>query len=111
MVAAYRNRALRYRAETIAHSESMTALHAGQEEATRQAVEAGQLDAAAVRKRWRSTRDSKVRDTHRHLDGQSVPLNGVFVSSSGARLRYPGDERAPAAERVGCRCYVEMRVT
>lgn len=110
MVAAYRNRALRFRAEAIARTEAMTALHQAQDESFRQAIAAGQVRAQDVRKVWRSAGDGRVRDTHRALNRESVGMDQRFVSPSGARLRFPGDPRAPASETVNCRCTCEYRI-
>ncbi len=110
MVATYRNRALRYRGETIGRTEAMTSLHQAQDEAYQQAVAKGQVKPANVRKIWASARDSRVRHTHKVLDGTSIGMAEVFVSPSGARLRFPGDPSAPAAEVIQCRCHVTYRV-
>ncbi len=110
MVTAYTNRALRYRAETIARTEALTSLHAAQIEATRQAIDAGQINEGAVTKKWRNSADNRVRDTHRALGGQTVAFEAKFVSPSGAQLLYPGDPSAPARERVACRCWMEVEV-
>lgn len=110
MVAAYRNRALRYRGEAIGRTEAMAALHQAQDESFRQAIAAGQVDPRDVRKVWHSAGDRRVRDTHRILNGESVGFTQSFTSPSGARLRYPGDARAPAAEIIQCRCWCEYRI-
>ncbi|MBY0298997.1 MAG: phage head morphogenesis protein [Methylobacterium sp.] len=110
MVAAYRNRALRHRTETIGRTEAMVSLHQSQEEATRQAIAAGQINPAMVVEIWRTTLDGRERDTHRQMNGQTVRRGQPFVSPSGARLRYPGDPRAPASEIINCRCWREVRV-
>lgn len=104
MIRAYRNRALRYRAEVIARTESMRSLHAGQDEAIQQAVESGAIQRDAVTYRWLATKDKRTRDTHRAMDGQKVAMGEMFESPSGARLEYPGDPRAPIAETANCRC-------
>lgn len=110
MVAAYRNRALRYRAEAIGRTEAMTALHQAQDQGFKQAIGAGQIRAQDVRKVWRSASDGRVRDTHRALNGESVGMQASFTSPSGAQLRFPGDPLAPASETVNCRCSCEYRV-
>ncbi|WP_416355554.1 hypothetical protein ACLNGM_15050 [Aureimonas phyllosphaerae] len=51
-----------------------------------------------------------MRHTHRLLNGRAVEIDGVFYSSSGAALRFPGDPNAPASEIIGCRCWVEYKV-
>lgn len=112
MVTAYRNRALRYRAETIARTEALTSLHQAQHEAYAQAIDAGQVQAKNVKKIWRSAGDDRVRETHQVLNGESVGMHEPFVSPSGARLLFPGDtsQGAPASEVVVCRCDVTYRV-
>ncbi|MDB5724627.1 MAG: putative head morphosis protein, partial [Novosphingobium sp.] len=54
--------------------------------------------------------DKRVRDTHRGMNHQTVGQNESFVSPSGARLRYPGDPLAPAAEIINCRCWTENSI-
>lgn len=110
LVEARRKKMLRYRAEQIAINESAKALNLGREEGLRQTVEASGIDPALVRREWRSLRDSRVRDTHIALDGQVATMEGVFVSPSGARLRYPRDPQAPSHETQGCRCYTVHRI-
>ena len=107
MVAAYRNRALRHRAEAIARTETLTAMNAASFENARQMVERGQAP-FGLTKTWHSGRDSRVRETHRHLDGQAVPLQSRFRSDSGATLAFPGDPSAPPAERIQCRCWMSV---
>ena len=109
MVTAYRNRALKMRGDAIGRTEAIRALNAAQEEATWQAIDKGQMNEAAVSKVWVATGDKRTRDTHREMDGQERGFTAEFVSPSGARLRYPGDERAPPAETINCRCTVFYR--
>lgn len=110
MVEARRRKMLRQRADTIALNESAKALSMGREEGLRQMVEAAGIDPATVTREWRSLRDSRVRDTHIVMDGQKVGMEAVFVSPSGARLRYPRDPQAPAHETVNCRCFTIHRI-
>lgn len=107
---AYLNRMLMWRAETIARTEAMTALHAGAREAVQQAIDAGQVSEAMVTKRWVATKDARVRDNHAAMDGQRVAFNAAFVSPSGSRLQYPGDPSAPASEICNCRCWADYSV-
>lgn len=110
MVTAYTNRALRYRAEAIARTETMASVHQAQEESLRQAIESGAIDQNALTFIWRDARDNRVRETHEAMNGQVVRFGELFESPSGARLRYPGDPNAPAAERINCRCWREPKV-
>lgn len=110
MVAQYRSRLLALRGEIIGRTEALRALNAGQYEALLQAVDSGQIEAAQIRRVWKSARDRRVRDTHSILDGDSVGLLQPFQSPSGALLRFPGDPAAPAAESIACRCWTMPRI-
>jgi hypothetical protein len=105
MIRAYKNRALRFRAEGIARTEAMAALHEAQRHALDQAIASGALRADAITMKWRSARDARVRDTHAELDGQVVKYGESFQSSLGP-IRYPGDPAATAANTINCRCTV-----
>lgn len=58
------------------------------------------------RKEWVARSDEKTRDTHAELSGTVQYADRYFVTSTGARLMYPGDPRAPAEEVINCRCYI-----
>ncbi|QFI65788.1 phage minor head protein [Sinorhizobium alkalisoli] len=105
-----RDKNLLLRGEMLARTETMMALGSARDEAMRQQIEAGKVQAQDVQKRWHSAGDNRVRHTHRVLNGQAVGIDEVFQSPSGAMLRYPGDPRAPIAEVSGCRCWCEYDV-
>lgn len=109
MVIAYKNRALRFRAEAISRTESLSALHQAQHEALRQAIEKG-LDPDTVSMIWRTAGDKRVRHTHQGMNGQTVKYGEKFTSPSGAKLAHPGDPSAPAAEIINCRCTVSEKI-
>lgn len=110
LVAARQRKMLKARGEAIAMNESAAALNRGREEGLRQMVEASGINPATVTREWRSLRDGRVRDTHAALDGQKTGIEGVFVSPSGAVLRFPHDPKAPRHETAGCRCYVSHKI-
>ena len=85
------------RSVTIARTESVRALNAGQLAATIQAGFEG--------KQWLATRDAQTRETHIGLDGQIRKVNEDFVSFSGAAGPHPG-ALGTAAEDIQCRCTV-----
>ncbi len=109
---AYERRLLKLRGDMIGRTEALASLNAAQHEALRQAVDSGAVDAATIRRSWRSAGDLRVRHTHMGLNGDTVGLDEFFTSPSGARLRYPGDTSlgAPASEVIGCRCIVSTRI-
>lgn len=110
LVVRYRASLLRLRGETIGRTEALQSLHVGQHEGYQQAIDSGALKASTIKKVWSATGDRRVRHTHKKMDGQKVPYNGVFTSPTGETLRYPGDPLASAAEIINCRCAVEYRI-
>nr|WP_289851531.1 phage minor head protein [Sinorhizobium meliloti] len=105
-----RDKNLLLRGEMLARTETMMALSSARDEAMRQQIAPGRVQAQDVTKVWRSAGDSRVRHTHRVLNGKSVGMDELFQSPSGALLRFPGDPRAPISEISGCRCRLEYRV-
>lgn len=110
MVAAYTRRKLVSRARMIARTEGTRVTSEARDEAFRQMMEQTGLDPALVDEIWNATRDNRTRETHRAMNGQVVPYGQPFVSPSGARLRYPGDPNAPAAEVIDCRCHKTRQI-
>ena len=110
MVTAYKNRALKYRADTIARKETITALHTAQEKAVQQAIGKGVVDQTAVTYVWRTAHDSRVRTSHLVMDGQVRKEGQPFVTGAGYHLLYPGDPSGPASEVINCRCYREPKI-
>jgi uncharacterized protein with gpF-like domain len=106
MVRTYKNRTLRMRAETIGRTETLRALHEAQRAALLQAIEAG-IDPATIRIVWHTARDSRVRDAHRVMNGQTRRFGQPFIDGAGNRLRFPGDPQAPPETIIQCRCWVE----
>ena len=91
MIRRYRARLLKLRGETIARTESIAALNGGRYEATRQMVERGLATPDRIVLTWSDSRDARVRDLHRMMNGQQRRFGEPFVSPTGALLRYPGD--------------------
>lgn len=103
----YADGLLALRGESIGRTETMAALGEAQQESLLQAVQSGAIRPEAAKIKWRSAGDNRVRHTHSVMNGQIVPVGTAFLSPSGASLRYPGDPRAPAHERIMCRCWTE----
>lgn len=111
MVERYRARFLALRAETIARTETARVQNIAREEAARQTMEMIGFEESLFERTWRSSSDKRVRDTHRALNGQTiVGFEAVFVSPSGALLRFPGDPEAPIEETINCRCVVTLNI-
>lgn len=110
MITAYSSALLKFRAQTIGITEMMTGLHAAQHEARLQLSEQPNLRPQMIRRIWDTSRDKFVRDSHGHMEGQSVGLNEPFTSGDGNKLMYPGDPNAPASDRIRCRCDTHVRI-
>jgi hypothetical protein len=108
LVTHYKSNALRYRGESIGRTEALQALNRSEYEATLQAVDLGATRESAVQREWDSAGDSRVRFSHRALNGQRVGLREPFVSPTGARMLCPGDTSLGAGgdEVIMCRCRV-----
>ena len=59
-----------------------------------------------TRKKWRTQKDNKVRDTHREMEGKTIPINDYFIVG-GCPLLYPRDPEGDTKEIAGCRCALE----
>lgn len=112
LVSRYKDTLLKLRGETIGRTETIQALNRSEYEAFKQAVDMGAARAGDVKREWDSAGDLRVRDSHRHMDGQSVGLEEPFTTPSGEKLMFPGDWSlgASAEEIINCRCRVRLNV-
>lgn len=111
MVSRYAARYLKYRSETIARTESIRALNAGNHQLWNQAAASGKVSANLVTRKWVTVGDHKVRASHRAIPGMNpagVGLNVPFASPEGPIL-YPGDPNQSASMVANCRCTVLYR--
>jgi hypothetical protein len=81
------------RAKVISRTEILSASNAG-------SFIGAQSTGLDLMKVWLSTRDSRTRDSHLHIDGEAVTMEETFSNG----LRYPGDPRGSAAQTIQCRC-------
>lgn len=91
----------RARAAAVARTEVISAANAG----STARVRSMDADVRPRYKQWLATMDGRTRATHRHADGQTVPLTDRF-SVGTAMLDYPGDPNGPDDEVIQCRCSV-----
>lgn len=64
-------------------------------------------DGVILHKVWISSHDRRVRQSHQHIDGESVPVKEEF----GNGLMYPGDPDGDPEEVYGCRCSMTTEIT
>lgn len=112
MLASLESRTLKYRGDTIARTEAINALRAGQNDALAQAVAKGDIDPQDITKTWDATGDSRTRLTHMLLEGVTIPFGSLFETSIGGQLEYPGDTEhgATGSDTIQCRCKLLYRV-
>lgn len=58
---------------------------------------------AEIEKTWLGIMDMRIRPSHKHLHGETIPLNEKFHGYHGL-LRFPHDPEAPPQEIYRCRC-------
>jgi HK97 family phage portal protein len=100
----------RYRSYRIARTEVAGASNAATHKA--QQVAQKQLgNNVVIKRQWLSSRDDRVRDSHKHMDGQIVGLDEPFTiytpegQPTERKLNYPADYEADEpAETIHCRC-------
>lgn len=109
MVRRYTERYVKHRAEVIGRTEALRAVNQGNEEAYRQAIAAGEINADQLRREWRTRLDGRERKTHMLLNGQVKGWGESWVTENG-EIKYPGDPDAPAAETIQCRCALLTRI-
>jgi hypothetical protein len=112
MVERYRANYIEYRATVIARTEGLRALHEGNEDMFRQAIERGDVEADALVREWNHAGhgpDSRL--GHVKLNGTKQPFGEPFVNPiTGVSLRYPGDPAAGPGETAQCRCALGTRL-
>ncbi len=60
-----------------------------------------------VTKTWVTVKDNAVRETHRYLEGMSVPLEEEFFTYDGDHAPYPGRFQN-VENNANCRCIVRL---
>ncbi len=88
------------RAMTIARTETHKAANVSQYTRAEWAANEAELD---VEVEWIATNDSRVRDNHKHANGQTRPMGQPF-NVGGESMKYPSDPTASAENTINCRC-------
>lgn len=117
LITAYERKALKYRGDAIARTETIQAINRGEFRAIEQNIEEGLIEEYQVRKWWDDTGDGRTRLTHLSLGNKynrknTIPFKEPFISFSGSRLLYPGDLSlgADLREIVHCRCKAQYDI-
>lgn len=86
---------MRNYARTTVYSASDSGAYAAGKEAEQQGLN--------IEKTWLSVMDMRVRPSHNHLHGTTIPIDEMFQGYDG-ELMYPHDPNAPPSETYRCRC-------
>lgn len=110
IVTAYSNRALKYRADNLAATETNIALARAQNDAFAQQIDAGKLDMRDLTKTWRRTVSREPRHEHLAIVGVEMPFDQPFTLPDGTQCTGPHDPSLPARHLIGCKCLLEYRI-
>jgi len=73
-------------------------------------MERAERNGIILKKQWLSTGDSRTRDWHLSIDGQTVDTDKPFIDGNGNEIDYPGDRTAPPSTVYNCRCTMVSQV-
>lgn len=111
LITAYESKALKYRADAIARTETIQAINRAERAALAQNIEEGLISADMITKYWSNSADERVRLSHvdlghRYNKENQISFNEPFETEDGSKLLYPGDTSlgADASEIIHCRC-------
>lgn len=116
MVLRYQENQLTFRTNTIARTESMTAISVGQDQAIQQGIESGAIrterpDGSQLRAFWIVTRDGRERWEHEVTPGmnkEGVAPGQPFKTPLGP-MHFPRDPTGKARNVIRCRCRIRYR--
>jgi hypothetical protein len=109
----YSDRMLKYRGDTIARNETITALRAGQREGYDQLLDSGRVQEHQIERSWDSSGDARTRPDHMAMNGQTViGMATPYIAPDGSQLMYPGDTSLGASDEqiIQCRCIEAVRI-
>lgn len=110
---AYSSKLLQSYAKQFAQTYAGQAYESGRNQAISQAIDTGKVDREAVKKKWRTMRDERVRHSHVKLDRVTIPYDEPFLSVLGNLMLYPHDASLGAGpeDLVNCRCSIEYKIS
>ena len=98
MASQYAKRMVAFNAETIARTAALDAVKMGQRLAWDDAVRRGEVDGTRLVKQWVGVMDERERETHRAMEGVTVPFDDPYILPDGEVEMEPGDGE------FNCRC-------
>ena len=105
---AHKSKALKYRANVIAQTESSYATAEGRHQAYTQMLDMPGVTGVSVR--WQHNLSAVPRVDHVAMSGTIVQIGQPFLFPDGTMMMHPHDPAAPAKHVIGCRCIGVYRV-
>lgn len=112
MTEGYTRKYVKFRSETVARDQALSALSEGQQQALDQAVADGHVRDSDIVMDWLTAGDDRVRNAHRAIPAMNrggVPRGESFRTPLGP-LRYPRDPQGSRANTIMCRCSLAPRI-
>ena len=111
MVDGYKRKMLNLRGQTIARTETLNALRAGQYDGFKSMVETGVVRDDEMTREWLPTSDNRTREDHSAMAGVIVVgMETPFTLPDGSQGMFPGDSSLPPGQTINCRCAVAVRI-
>lgn len=107
----YSNKAMKWRADQLAITETHSAIARSKKDAFQQQIDDGKIDAQDVTKKWRRTVSREPRMDHMMMAGkEAIPFNEKFTLPDGIQCDGPHDPTLPAKHIVGCKCALDLNI-
>lgn len=106
----YANKALKWRGDQLAITETHLALARSRMDAFQQQIDEGKLDAQDVTKKWRRTVSREPRMDHMMMAGKTVGFSELFTLPDGTTCTGPHDPNLPARHTIGCKCAMDISI-
>lgn len=108
----YRRKYIKFRSETVARDQALSALTKGQEESFDQMVENGAAREDQIVREWLTSRDDRVREAHQRIPRMNPGgrRRGEPFDTPLGPLRYPRDPQGSRRNTIQCRCTLTARI-
>lgn len=109
MLTGYSNKLMALRGDAIGLNETLSSMAIARDDAWKQQIDDGKMDAAYVTKTWHHNASEHPRLQHIMMDGKTVNYGDDFVLPDGTRMKHPHDPEAGPGQNIFCHCRTEYR--
>jgi hypothetical protein len=107
MTGRYADSLLKLRGDVIAKDQTFWAVSASKDESYRQAIDAGKVQASAVKKRWKHFPNEHPRVWHVPMNNVEVGFDQSFTLPDGTVMKFAHDPAGGARNNLGCHCQTD----